>query len=133
MRSMTRMSKSLRMSTSPLSTDNQHSLRLLRHGVMTALFLGAAICLSAQTQPAPAQQSGSLADIARQVRAQKGQTNADSSQAQQVAAELSEDQNDDGAPGGFKTYNAAITSYGCPLPTEWRATMMPASCCRVRW
>ena len=65
---------------------------------------------------AQAQQSGSLADIARQVRAQKGQPNADSSQAQQVAAELSEDQNDGGAPGGFKTYNAGDYKLWVPAP-----------------
>jgi len=65
---------------------------------------------------AQAQQSGSLADIARQVRAQKGQANADSSQAQQVAAELSEDQNDGGAPGGFKTYNAGDYKLWVPAP-----------------
>jgi len=65
---------------------------------------------------AQAQQNGSLADIARQVRAQKGQANADTSQAQQVAAELSDDQNDGGAPGGFKTYNAGDYKLWVPAP-----------------
>lgn len=65
---------------------------------------------------AQAQQSGSLADIARQVRAQKQGANADSSQAQQVADELSEDQNDGGAPGGFKTYNAGDYKLWVPAP-----------------
>jgi len=61
-------------------------------------------------------QSGSLADIARQVRAQKGQSDTNSTQAQEVADELSEDQNDAGAPGGFKTYNAGDYKLWVPAP-----------------
>jgi hypothetical protein len=61
-------------------------------------------------------QSGSLADIARQVRAQK-QSGADPNQAQQTANELSEDQNrGDDAPGGFKTYNAGDYTLWMPAP-----------------
>jgi len=59
---------------------------------------------------------GSLADAARQVRAQKGQTTpATTSTAQQVADELSEEQND-GAPGGFKTYHAGGYQMWIPAP-----------------
>jgi hypothetical protein len=50
------------------------------------------------------------------VRAQKGQANANSNQAQQVADELSEDQNDGGAPGGFKNYNAGDYKLWVPAP-----------------
>jgi hypothetical protein len=60
-------------------------------------------------------QSGSLADIARQARAQKQSQSGDVSQAQQVAAELSEDQNDN-APGGFKTYSAPAYKVWVPAP-----------------
>jgi hypothetical protein len=68
--------------------------------------------ISAQTS-----QGGSLADIARQVRAQKqGQASAGSN-AQQVADELSDDQNhSDDAPGGFKTYNAGDYTLWVPAP-----------------
>jgi len=66
--------------------------------------------------PAFGQQSGSLADVARQARAQKeSQGQADVNQAQQVANELSEDQNDS-APGGFKTYNAGDYRIWVPAP-----------------
>jgi len=63
-------------------------------------------------------QSGSLADIARQIRAQKqGQSGAGTSTAQQVADELSEDENrNDDAPGGFKTYNAGDYTLWVPAP-----------------
>ena len=79
-----------------------------------ALFLFVAAHLPAQTQ-----QGSSLADIARQARAQKqsqGQPAADSRRAQQVADELSEDQNDNGAPGGFKTFNAGDYTLFVPAP-----------------
>ena len=59
-------------------------------------------------------QGGSLADLARQARAQK-QSQGDASQAQQVADELSEDQNDS-APGGFKTYSASGYKVWVPAP-----------------
>jgi hypothetical protein len=75
-----------------------------------ALFLLAVSCL------AQAQQTGSLADAARQARAQKqAQPVSENNRAQQVADELSEDQND-GAPGGFKTYNAGDYKLWVPAP-----------------
>jgi hypothetical protein len=64
-----------------------------------------------------AQQGNSLADVARQARAQKqAQPKADENQAQQVADQLSEEQNDTGAPGGFKTYNAGGYKVWVPAP-----------------
>ncbi|HEY6337401.1 MAG TPA: hypothetical protein VIW68_02805 [Candidatus Sulfotelmatobacter sp.] len=89
--------------------------------MIAALFLMMAASLPGGAQQAPAQQApaqqGSLGDIARQARAQKqGQPSAETSQAQQVADELSEDQNDNGAPGGFKTYNAGDYKLWVPAP-----------------
>jgi hypothetical protein len=81
--------------------------------IIAALFLTVVANLAVQ-----AQQGSSLADIARQARAQKqtqGQT-TDSNRAQQVADELSEDQNDNGAPGGFKTFNAGDYKLFVPAP-----------------
>ena len=61
-----------------------------------------------------AQQGGSLADTARQIRAQKqGQSQT---QAQQFADELSEDQSDNVAPGGYKTYNTGSYKLWVPAP-----------------
>jgi hypothetical protein len=84
---------------------------VLRWATAISLLLLPAL-LSAQTS-----QSGSLADIARQLRAQKqGQAGA-TTNAQQVADELSDDQNRvDDAPGGFKTYNAGDYSLWVPAP-----------------
>lgn len=84
----------------------------LRWVIAVCLFL-IPLALAAQTS-----QSGSLADVARQVRAQKeAQANADTGTAQQVADELSEDQNhNDDAPAGFKTYNAGGYSVWVPAP-----------------
>ncbi len=66
---------------------------------------------------AHAQQSGSLADAARQARAQKPvQPEGDVNRAQQVADELSDDQNSGDAPGGFKTYNAGDYKLWVPAP-----------------
>jgi hypothetical protein len=67
--------------------------------------------------PAQAQQ-GSLADAARQARAQKqDQPRAEESQAQQVVNQLVEGQDDTGnAPGGFKTYNAGDYKLWVPAP-----------------
>jgi len=74
-----------------------------------------AVCLLL-ISPALLAQTGSLADAARQARAQKqSQTQGDVSQAQQVADELSEDQNDS-APGGFKTYNTSAYKLWVPAP-----------------
>jgi hypothetical protein len=66
---------------------------------------------------AQAQQGNSLADAARQARAQKqAQPKADENQAQQVADQFSEEQNDGGAPAGFKTYNAGGYKVWVPAP-----------------
>jgi hypothetical protein len=88
---------------------------------ITSFLLGWAIAASLLLIPAAVwaqtQQSGSLADVARQVRAQKGQPGAGPSSAQQVADQLSDDQNrSDDAPGGFKTYNAGDYSLWVPAP-----------------
>ncbi len=64
-----------------------------------------------------AAQSGSLGDAARQARAQKqAQPVSSNNQAQQIADELSEDQNDNGAPGGFKSYNTGDYKIWVPAP-----------------
>jgi hypothetical protein len=76
----------------------------------TILMFGCAALAGAQDQ-----QGGSLADAARQARAQK-QANGDTSQAQQMANELSEDQNEKDAPSGFKTYNAGDYKLWVPAP-----------------
>jgi len=65
---------------------------------------------------ANAQQGGSLADTARQIRTQKQGQSQTQGQAQQFADELSEDQSDNGAPGGFKTYNAGGYKVWVPAP-----------------
>ncbi|HLW85933.1 MAG TPA: hypothetical protein VKR60_12020 [Candidatus Sulfotelmatobacter sp.] len=67
---------------------------------------------------APAQQSSSLADAARQARAQKAdQPKAEPSKAQEVVNQLVEDQDDTGnAPAGFKTYNAGDYRLFVPAP-----------------
>jgi len=67
--------------------------------------------------PVQAQQASSLADAARQARAQKQtQPKADNSQAQQIADQLAEDQEDRNAPAGFKTYNAGDYRLWIPAP-----------------
>jgi hypothetical protein len=87
------------------------SFRILQFSGMAAFVL----LLSANSS-AQAQQPGSLADAARQMRAQKGnQVGTEVIRAQQVAAELSETQNDS-APGGFKTYNASAYKLWVPAP-----------------
>jgi len=93
------------------TTENVHLIWLARGWAIAACLLLIPPALSAQ-----ASQSGSLGDTARQLRAQK-QTGADPNQAQQVADELSEDQNHfDDAPGGFKTYNAGDYTLWVPAP-----------------
>jgi len=68
---------------------------------------------------AQSDQTDSLVDAARQARAQRqAHENTGSSQAQQVADELSGDQNDGGAPEGFKTYKAG--DYWLLLPFPYR-------------
>jgi len=83
-----------------------------------ALFSGIAAFVLALVagSSAQAQQGGSLADAARQVRAQKSsQTGTEASRAQAVADELSENDTDT-APAGFKTYNAAAYKLWAPAP-----------------
>jgi hypothetical protein len=95
------------------------------------VFVLASACLFAQdqqqsqpTQPPsqPAQQSQpapSLADTARQLRAQKHQdsTDTDSSRAQDLANEFEEEQDDAGnAPAGFKIYHADNYKLRVPAP-----------------
>jgi len=80
--------------------------------------LSAGVVWLAATCPTQAQQGASLADAARQARAQKAeQPRAEPSQAQQVADQLAEDQDDSGnAPAGFKTYNAGDYRVWVPAP-----------------
>jgi hypothetical protein len=67
--------------------------------------------------PARGQDGGSLADVARQARAQKqAQPKAEASQAQQIVDQLAEDQEDKDAPAGFKTYNAGAYKIWAPAP-----------------
>jgi hypothetical protein len=63
-----------------------------------------------------AQQGTSLADAARQARAQKQAVPHSDSTAQQLADQLADDQNDNGAPGGFKTYNTGDYKVWVPAP-----------------
>ncbi len=75
------------------------------------------LLLIVATIPVQSQDSGSLADMARQACAQKqAQSGTESNRAQEVANELSEDQNDGGAPGGFKTYNEGDYKVWVPAP-----------------
>src|SRR5438874_2454249 len=60
-------------------------------------------------------QSGSLADAARQARSERtARVQGDINRAQQVADELSEEQNSGDAPGGFKIYNAGDYKLAVP-------------------
>ena len=80
-------------------------------GLIMALFLVVA------TIPGQGQDSSSLADLARQARAQKqAQSGTEANRAQEVANELSEDQNDGGAPAGFKNYNEGDYKVWVPSP-----------------
>src|SRR5271165_2490923 len=73
-----------------------------------------AVCLPMWSQQGG---GGSLADVARQVRAQKqSQPQSDTNKAQQVVDELMDDQSDTGAPGGFKTYNQGDYKVWVPAP-----------------
>jgi len=88
----------------PFST--KRSLSHLSGMIATLLLFGAV----------SAAQTGSLADTARQVRAQKGQATPTTGEAQQIADELSEAQNDGDAAAGFKTYNAGAYKVWVPAP-----------------
>src|SRR5256885_3637579 len=92
-------------------TPNQH--KSLKPGRMMPLAL---LCILALSLAGRAK-SGSLADAARQARAQKpAQPQGDVNHAQQVADELSEEQNSGDAPGGFKIYNAGDYKLAVPAP-----------------
>jgi len=80
--------------------------------MVVALFL-----IVAASLPLQAQQASSLADAARQARAEKqAQPKVENNQAQQVADQLAEDQDDRDAPAGFKTYNAGDYKLWVPAP-----------------
>jgi hypothetical protein len=75
------------------------------------------LLLVVAASPARAQDGGSLADVARQARAQKqAQPKAAANTAQQIADQLAEDQEDKDAPAGFKTYNAGAYKLFIPAP-----------------
>jgi hypothetical protein len=76
---------------------------------LSLLVLGASL--------ARAQDGSSLADVARQSRAQKqAQPKTEASAAQQIVDQLAEDQEDKDAPAGFKTYNAGAYKIWAPAP-----------------
>ena len=100
--------------TSKSEHTNLQMERRAHSWMISALFL-----VVAASVPLQAQDGSSLADIARQARAQRqaqGQPVTDTNRAQQVADELSEDSNDNGAPGGFKTFNAGDYKLFVPAP-----------------
>src|SRR5882757_1488842 len=85
---------------------------LARWRMVTALPFLVAASFSVQ-----AQQGNSLADAARQARAQKQVVSKpEDNQAQRVADQLSEEQNSGDAPSGFKTYNAGEYKVSVPAP-----------------
>jgi hypothetical protein len=98
-----------RLQLAAVFTNRKRSVGWRLPAVATVVLLSAG--LSAQ-----AQQGGSLADAARQARAQKQAEPQSDSQAQQFADELAEDQNDSGAPGGFKTFNTGDYKIWVPAP-----------------
>jgi hypothetical protein len=97
--------------------------------VIFVAFMG--LC-TAQTQPAP--QGGSLADAARQARAQKAQGSTDTgnaqSKAQQTANELSEDQNDKNPAQATQTTaqsaSASASENTAPAAANPSASTIPA-------
>src|SRR5208282_2651768 len=105
--------------TSKSEGMNPQMVRRAHGWAISAPFLLGLFLVVAAIVPLQAQDGSSLADIARQARAQRqaqGQPVADTSRAQQVADELSEDSNDNGAPGGFKTFNAGDYKLFVPAP-----------------
>jgi hypothetical protein len=84
--------------------------------MMSCRKIAIALVLSAAGLFAQAQQGGSLADAARQARADRQAQPQSDTQAQQLADQLAEDQTDNGAPGGFKTYNAGDYKIWVPAP-----------------
>lgn len=96
---------------SQLGDQDPQSHRIAGGRWMAAFFL-LAVSLAAQGQ-----QGSSLADVARQARAQKqAQPSVDTNQAQQIADQLAEDQDDQSAPAGFKGYNAGDYALWVPAP-----------------
>jgi hypothetical protein len=89
-----------------------------KHSVWMRTVLSACLVALAAICPARAQQGDSIAEIARQARAQKAdQPRPEPGKAQQVADQLAEDQDDAGnAPAGFKTYNAGDYRVWVPAP-----------------
>jgi hypothetical protein len=83
---------------------------LFRVALLATFILAVGLAAIAQ------QQGGSLADTARQIRAQKQGQSQTQGQAQQFADELSEDQSENGAPGGFKTFNTGSYKIWVPAP-----------------
>jgi hypothetical protein len=79
--------------------------------IVLAWMSAALLLLTPRTSVAQTTQGDSLADMARQVRAQKngGQTQPDNNRAQQIANQLSEDQSDNSAPAGSKTKQSGKT------------------------
>lgn len=99
---------------SQLDPRNAKTICLAYRGVIAALFF---LFLVAVSVSGRAPQGSSLGDMARQARTEKqAQPKTETNQAQQVADQLSEDQNDGGAPGGFKTYNAGDYKIWVPAP-----------------
>lgn len=85
-----------------------HTRRILNGSAVALLLVSAAL-----TQA----QQGSLADAARQARAQKqAQPQVDNRHAQEIADQLSEEQNTVDAPGGFKLYQASDYRLLVPAP-----------------
>jgi hypothetical protein len=97
------------MSNRKRSQKNSHVSFHLGRAVTLALLLIFAPTFAAHAQ------SGSLADAARQARSQKP-AQGDVNRAQQVADELSEEQNSGDAPAGFKIYNAGDYKLAVPAP-----------------
>jgi hypothetical protein len=85
--------------------------------MIAALMIAALLFLVAGGFALEAQQGSSLADAARQARAQRqAHSKGDTNQAQQVVDQLAADQDDNNAPAGFKTYNQGAYKLWVPAP-----------------
>src|SRR5579863_712330 len=92
-------------------------VRLLkRAGVMALAFC----CVAALAWGQDSENPGtSLGDLARQSRAQRGQSGTTPSKAQDLANELQQEQEEsENAPIGYKTYNAGDYRLFVPFPYE---------------
>jgi hypothetical protein len=99
------------------STSQSKDTNPLGGQALRGLMIAALLILIVATIPAQSQDGSSLADLARQARAQKqAQSGTEPNRAREVANELSEDQNDGGAPGGFKAYNQGDYKVWVPAP-----------------